>query len=145
MKTPWHIWVVGVVTLLWHGFGAYDYLMSATRNAAYFEMIPEDQRPGMLAYLDGMPVWAVSTWALGVWGSVVGSLLILLRSRHAVAAFVLSLIGLIGTSLYTYVLAPVPAMSRMNSVAMIITLTIVVVLLATLFYARRQVALGNLR
>ena len=106
-----------------------------------------------LISLEGRKFWILGLTPLSrdqiLWGkfafAVVGSLLILLRSRHAVAAFVLSLIGLIGTSLYTYVLAPVPAMSRMNSVAMIITLTIVVVLLATLFYARRQVALGNLR
>ena len=24
VKTPWHLWVVGVLALLWNGFGAYD-------------------------------------------------------------------------------------------------------------------------
>ena len=28
MKTPWHLWVVGVVSLLWNGFGGYDFIMS---------------------------------------------------------------------------------------------------------------------
>lgn len=144
MKTPWHIWAVGLVTLLWHGFGAYDYLMSQLRNAAYLGMIPEDQRAGMLAYLDAMPAWATSTWALGVWGSVLGSALILLRSRHAVTAFVVSLLGLIGTSLYTYVIAPASAMSG-GGMALMISATILIVLLATLHYARRQVAAGTLR
>ena len=144
MKTPWHIWAVGLVTLLWHGFGAYDYLMSQLRNAAYLEMIPAEQRAGMLAYLDAMPAWATSTWALGVWGSVLGSALILLRSRHAVTAFVVSLLGLIGTSLYTYVIAPASAMSG-GGMALMISATILIVLLATLYYARRQVAAGTLR
>lgn len=144
MKTPWHIWVVGLVTLLWHGFGAYDYLMSALRSASYFEMIPEDQRAGMIAYLDAMPAWAVSTWALGVWGSALGSLLILLRSRHAVAAFVISLLGVIGTSVYTYLLAPASAMSG-GGFAAFISAAIVVILVATLYYARRQVQAGHLR
>ena len=144
MKTPWHIWAVGLVTLLWHGFGAYDYLMSQLRNAAYLGMIPEDQRAGMLAYLDAMPAWATSTWALGVWGSVLGSALILLRSRHAVTAFVVSLLGLIGTSLYTYVIAPASAMSG-GGMALMISATILIVLLATLYHARHQVAAGILR
>ena len=141
----WHIWLVGLVTLLWHGFGAYDYLMSATRNAAYFNMIPEDQRAGILAYLDAMPTWAIGTWAVGVWGSVLGSLLILLRSRHALTAFVLSLLGLIATSLYTYVLAPPSEMSAMNGTAIMVTALIVVVLLGTMLYTRAQIVRGNLR
>ena len=69
MKTPWHIWVVGLITLMWHAFGAYDYTMSELRDAAYLSMMPEDQRAGMLAYLDNMPSWAVATWALADWFS----------------------------------------------------------------------------
>lgn len=144
MKTPWHIWVVGILTLLWHGFGAYDHLMSVTRNQAYLRMIPEAQRADMLSYLDAMPVWATSSWALGVWGSVLGSLLILLRSRRAVAAFAASLVGLVVTSLYTYVLAPASALSG-GGAALMITLAIVVILLLALFYSHRQVAAGHLR
>ena len=73
---------MGLVTLLWHGFGGYDYLMSVTRNPSYLEMIPEDQRAGMLAHLDAMPTLPTASWALGVWGTIAGSVLILLRSRH---------------------------------------------------------------
>lgn len=145
MRTPWHIWVIGLVTLLWHGFGGYDYLMSVTRNASYLEMIPEDQRAGMVAYLDAMPPWATATWALGVWGSVAGSVLILLRSRHAVSAFILALLGLIGTSVYTYGIAPASAMSSMTTTSMLITAAIVLVLVFVLLYSRRQVVAGNLR
>ena len=144
MKTPWHIWVVGLVTLLWHGFGAYDYTMSELRDAAYLSMIPEEQRAAMLAYLDAMPWWAVATWALGVWGSVLGSVLVLLRSRQAVGAFGVSLVGFIGTSAYTYFVAPASAMSG-GGVALMISGTILVILLASLFYARAQVAAGRLR
>ena len=25
-KTPWHLWVVAVLALLWNGAGAFDYL-----------------------------------------------------------------------------------------------------------------------
>ncbi len=44
-------------------------------------------------YLDSFPVWADAAWALGVCGAVLGSLLLLLRSRFVVPAFVVSLVG----------------------------------------------------
>jgi hypothetical protein len=144
MKTPWHIWVVGLITLMWHAFGAYDYTMSELRDAAYLSMMPEDQRAGMLAYLDNMPSWAVATWALGVWGSVLGSVLILARSRHAVNAFVVSLLGFIGTSLYTYLIAPASIMSQ-GGLGLVISGAILVILLGTMLYARAQVVAGRLR
>ena len=48
MKTPWHIWVVGLVSLIWHAGGAFDYVMSHLRPQFYIDMIPEDIRPQML-------------------------------------------------------------------------------------------------
>jgi len=33
-NTPKHLWVVGVVSLLWNAVGAFDYFMSKTRNEA---------------------------------------------------------------------------------------------------------------
>ena len=39
--TPAHLWVVGVLALLWNLFGAYDYVMSRLRDAAYVrKMMP---------------------------------------------------------------------------------------------------------
>ncbi len=145
MKTPWHIWVVGLLTLLWHAGGAYDYVMTEMRNASYLAMIPEDQRPGFMAYLDAMPSWAVATWAFGVWGSVAGSVLILMRSRFAVPAFGVALLGLIATQSYSYVLAPTSPMSDPSNATMLFTAVIVVVLVGALLYARRQTSAGVLR
>lgn len=145
MKTPWHIWVVGLVTLLWHAGGAYDYLMTKLQLAAYLQAVPEAMRADYTAYLAGMPLWAASTWALGVWGAVLGSLLILLRSRLAVAAFAVALFGLIGTSVYTYSLAPISPMASAGAGPLLFSAAIVLVLLFALFYSRRQVAAGNLR
>ena len=90
MKTPWHVWVIGVLMLVWFGLGALDYTMSHLRSAAYIAMIPEAVRADMLAYLDGYPIWATSAWATGVWFAVLGALLLLARSRFAVPALMLS-------------------------------------------------------
>ena len=78
VKTPWHLWLVGVVSLLWNAFGAYDYTMTNLRNQAYLDSMGYPAEG--IAYLDAFPIWAHSGWALGVWGAVIGSVLLLMRS-----------------------------------------------------------------
>ena len=62
-------------------------------------MLNEAQRPFMAA----RPVWFEAVWfdadwAIGVWFAVAGSVLILLRSRFAAPAFLISLAGLRGSA-----------------------------------------------
>ena len=87
--TPWHLWAVGVLALLWNGFGGYDYVMTQTANAAYLAQYTPEQR----AYFDSFPMWMEAVWAIGVWGGVLGSLLLLLRSKWAFHAFLASLVA----------------------------------------------------
>ncbi|MBZ6379750.1 hypothetical protein B5C34_14890 [Pacificimonas flava] len=104
---PWHLLFVGIVSLLWNAFGAFDYVMTQLRNEAYMSGFPEEQ----LAYFYGMPVWADIGWALGVWGAVAGSVLLLLKSRWALAAFLLSLAGLLVSALHQIVNPPPASLS----------------------------------
>ena len=70
-RTPWHLWVVGLLSLLWNCIGCYDYVMSQTRNAEYMRMITEPygvDTQAAVAYFDSYPVWADVAWALGACG-----------------------------------------------------------------------------
>ena len=89
--TPWHLWVVGTLALLWNGFGAYDYIMSVTQGEAYYRA--SGMTDGLIAYYVSMPGWVYVPWTLGIGGAVVGTVLLLMRSSVAVHAFVASLIG----------------------------------------------------
>ena len=97
-KAPWHLWVVGIVTLLWNGFGANDYTQTQLRNMDYLNSMGYPQAG--IDYLDQFPAWAEAGWALGVWGAVMGSVLLLLRSRFSVWSFVISLVGIALTTVY---------------------------------------------
>lgn len=94
-RTPWHLWVVGVLGVAWNGFGATDYTMTQLENRSWFTSMGFDagQTEAMLAYLDAAPAWTHAAWAIGVWGGVAGSILLLLRKRLAVEAFMLSFVG----------------------------------------------------
>lgn len=143
MKTPWHLWVIGVVSLLWNAGGAYDYLMIKTANAAYLEAYSPEQ----MAYFDTYPLWVSIAWALGVWGAIAGSILLLLRSRFAVTAFALSLLGLLGNTIWGLFISDTPMTALMGDAAtsmMLFTAAIFVVAILLWFYAARMRRAGVL-
>lgn len=82
-QTPVHLWIVGLLALLWNAFGCYDYLMTMTANQAWTSHFTAEQ----IAYWEGLPSWTAAFWAVGVWGGLVGALLLLIRSRYSVWAF----------------------------------------------------------
>ncbi len=98
VKTPWHLWAVGVISLLWNAFGGYDFVMSVTQGETYWRA--SGMTDAMIAYYNAMPTWMYVPWVLGVWGAVAGSILLLMRNRLAVPAFALSLLGAVGSLAY---------------------------------------------
>ena len=88
---PTSFWVIAAISMLWNAFGAYLYVMSSMGDANLMASVP----PDMKAYMATMPVWAHAGWAFGIWGSFAGSVLLLMRSRHAATAFLVSLVGAI--------------------------------------------------
>ena len=75
--------------------------MTQTRNAEYMSAFTPEQ----LAFFYGLPAWTVAAWAIGIWGAVLGSLLLLFRKSFAVWFFLASLIGVALTTLQNYVLS----------------------------------------
>jgi hypothetical protein len=106
-RTPAHLWIVGILSLLWNCFGAYDYTMTRMRNMDYLtNAMPGVDPNAALAWIDGMPMYAQIGWGMGVWLALLGSILLLLRSRWAVWSFGLSLVGAILSLGYQIALAP---------------------------------------
>ncbi len=102
-KTPWHLWVVGIVSLLWNSGGVISYSTTKLGMLESMEM-PSEQ----IAYFSSFPAWASAFWALGVWGCFAGSALLLFRSGYAVTAFAISIVGLIGVTVYQRLFADIP-------------------------------------
>ena len=97
--TPWFFWVVTVIALLWNCFGGYDYTMSHLQGEAYYRQM--GMTDAQVAYMAAYPTWMHAVWATGVWASVLGSILLLLRSKWAFHAFAVSLLGVLGMDLHT--------------------------------------------
>ncbi|HJP69674.1 MAG TPA: hypothetical protein VJ846_12305 [Sphingomicrobium sp.] len=106
-RTPVHLWIVGTLALLWNCFGAYDYVMTRTHNMAYItQAMPGTDPNAALAWIEGMPMYAQVGWGLGVWGGVLGAVLLLARSRYALWAFAVSMLGIVLGMGYQLLLAP---------------------------------------
>jgi len=133
-----HLWIVGILSLLWNAMGAFDYLASHLKLDFYMSQFTQAQ----LDYFYGFPAWATSGWALGVWGALLGSLGLLLRKAWSVWAFAVSLLGLAISSLYNLVLSD--GMEIMGSGGAIFTAVIWIVAILLLVYSRRQIRSGVL-
>ena len=140
-STPKHLWVLGILSLLWNCYGAYDYLMTNIDPAAY--IASAGFGPEVAAWFETFPTWSVAAWAVGVWASVAGSILLLLRSRHAATAFLLSLIGALISFGYQFT-TDQPA-EVAGGAAAIMPIVILIAIVAQWYYARRQAAAGVLR
>lgn len=140
-KTPWHLWVIGILTLIWNGFGGLDYIMTQTRNPDYLAQFTPEQ----LDYFTSFPVWINATWAIGVWGAVLGSILLLMRRKWAEPVLWLSVAGMIVTSVQNIFLADTSLLDLMGPVATTFSVVILLVGVLLALYARWMRRIGVLR
>ena len=140
IKTPWHLWVVGGLSLLWNLGGAFDFFMTLTKNAAYLKNVP----PEMVTYVNSLPSWVVILWGAATWGAPLGSLLLLLRRRAAVGVFLVSLVAMVLMTIHNYGFTNVRQLMP-GAGPLIFCAIIFVVALLLWIYARKMCRRGVLR
>ena len=91
----WSFWVIAAVALIWNGLGSVNYLVQVYADSldAYREV---EQ-----AIIAGRPAWATAGFAVGVFGGTVGGLFMMLRHAIATHLFIVSLIGVLVTTVHT--------------------------------------------
>jgi len=92
-KVPWHLWVVGVLSLLWNASGAWV-IMSAQSGA------PMDMDATEIAYYASQAPWFVAVTDVVLISAVLAAIALLLRSRWAAHLYGLSIAGIAVTAAY---------------------------------------------
>jgi len=92
-KAPWHLWVVGILSLLWNAGGAWT-IMSAQSGA------PMDMDAHEIAYYAAQAPWFVAIVDVVLVSASLAALALLLRSRWAVHLYGLSVVGFVVTAAY---------------------------------------------
>ena len=125
-KTPWHLWAVGALTLLWNGSGAYTIMMAQAGKLA-------DLSADEAAYYAAQPLWFAVSTDIALVAAVAAAVALVLRSRTAVWLFALSLIVVLLNN--TYDLAAGTSRTLVDRGALIVTGIIVVLAFLQLAYA----------
>lgn len=102
MRAPWHLWLIGVIAVLFNAIGVFDFVMSLAQGAEY--QASAGMTPEQIAHYQQMPGWMMVVWAVGVFGAFLASILLLLRMKVASPVFVVSLAAFLVSLFYTYVL-----------------------------------------
>jgi hypothetical protein len=138
-KAPVHLWIVGVLAVLWNAIGCFDYYATQSKLESYMSQFTPEQ----LEYFYGFPMWVDAAWAIAVWGSLLASIGLLLRKTWAVWLFGLAILGMVVTTVYNFVLSD--GMAIMGREAAIFTAVIWAIALFLFFYAKAMARKGVLR
>lgn len=130
LKAPFHLWIVGILAVLWNLGGAFDYTATQTRMESYMSQFTPEQ----LEYFYAFPAWMDAAWAIAVWGSLLASLLLLMRRRMAVNLFGLAILGLAVSTVYNFFLNNGAAV--MGDGAVMFTGVIWIIALFLFFYSK---------
>lgn len=131
--TPWHLWVIGVLTLLWNAMGAFGFVANQIQLESYLAAYNQEQ----LDFFTALPTWVTITWGIAIWSAVFGSLALLLRSRFAYLLFLISLLAMVATSIHNFVLSN--GADIMGTANLIFSAVIALVSILLVFYSRAMV------
>ena len=91
--TPWHLWVLAILTLFWNGSGAVTIAMAQMGR-------PLDLNPNEIAYYAGQPSWFVLATDLALVLPIAAAVALLLRSRWGAWLFALALVIIVVNNAY---------------------------------------------
>jgi hypothetical protein len=125
--------IVAIVSLLWNLGGAAQFIssISASEESLKASMMTAEQ----IAVLTALPVWVDVVFGIGVLTSIIGSVLLYLRSKRTCPTLAVSLIAFVLLSL-AYVIYDVFTVIGPQQV---ITMVIVVVIAAVLVLLCRMI------
>lgn len=135
-KPPMTFWFVSGAALIWNLFGFLVYLMQVSATP---EQLAQAYTPEQVEFMQSVPKWATSAFALAVTTGVLGALSLLFRKAWAVQLFVISLLAVLVMEVNNFVLNDTIAMFG-NAVILIQSAIVIGGILLLLFsrYAKRK-------
>lgn len=132
------VWIVGGLALAWNAYGVVQFMgsLAATPESLIASGLTAEQA----AVMTGYPVWMTVVFAIGVFGGLAGSVLLLIRKAMAVPVFHASLAGYVALYVGDIVHGVFAAMGAPQ----IIVLTLVVAIAAALSWSSHRFARNGL-
>ncbi len=89
-------WVIAIIGLIWNLMGVNQYLQQAYQTDAFKAMYT----PELLEIVNNLPTWYTAIFAMAVFISTLGCILLLLRKKLATNVFLIALIAVIIQTFY---------------------------------------------
>jgi len=106
-KVPIHLWIVGVLAVLWNGFGATDFAASTFAPDVWLgDMMGYNTE--QVGFIKSFAWWQSLMWFIGTWGGLLGSIALLMRNQLAVPLYIASIIGAVGSMIVSRTYKDVP-------------------------------------
>lgn len=132
-------WVLGVLFLLWNMIGCASYLVEVSlSDADYAKTFGQALADIRHIY----PIWAITAFAVAVWGGLAAAIFYLRRKKWALHLFIVSFLALMTNNIWTFTNADYQAAAGAGfwvMPAIIIGLAIVEII-----WCRKKVADGTL-
>jgi hypothetical protein len=122
------------VAILWNILGVGAYLAQAYMPEEALELLSQGEQD----YYNNYPAWATASFAIGVFGGLLGSIALLLRKKIAFLLFTLSLIG---QQIYNFFLQDY---ITLTSTSVIGPIVIIIICFFLMWYSKAQKTSGLL-
>lgn len=136
-ELPKSFWIIGGAFLLWNFFGLMIYYDQVTMTP---EVISDNFTAEQQAFLQNIPAWATSAFAIAVTTGVIASLLLLVRNALALPIYIVSLVSVLLQDVYSFVLTD--SLAVWGSNALYMPTFVVVVGIVEIWYSRSVKAKG---
>lgn len=132
MPLPKWFWICAGLGLAWNMFGVVQFLGTALASQEGLMMSGMTEAQARLYF--GLPVWMTIAFAIGVFGGLLGSALLMLRRKQSVPVFAVSLAGYI----VLYIGDITEGVFAIMGSSQVIILTCVVLIAAGLLWLARK-------
>lgn len=131
-KLPTWFWIVAGLGLAWNIFGVVQFL--STFNGTLESLMRNGLTSEQAKLYLNLPGWMTASFAIGVFGGVIGSILLLIRKKLSVSVFLLSLAGYI----VLYIGDITQGVFKVFGTPQVVILTSVVLIAAGLLWLSRR-------
>lgn len=135
-KPSTSFWIISVIALIWNLLGVMAYIMQVTMTPEVLQTLPEAERE---LYV-GIPMWATVAFAVAVFGSALGCILLLVRKKLATPVFIIAFVGIAVQMAHSLVMSK--HIEVYGPGGMIMPVMVIVIGVFLIMYSRKAAANG---
>ena len=89
-------WIIGTLTLIWNLLGVHGYIQQAYNTDAFRAQYSSEQ----LEIIDHLPIWVTAAFAIAVFSSALGCLLMLAKNKMSNLLFKIGLLAVVVQTIF---------------------------------------------